>query len=483
MGRMLTTRALQPPVRPLTAPFPSPSRLDALADPGIAPEATSVKPPNPPIREDSQQSNPVRKLSFYFGLAFIFAVFGVVPELAYHFTGTNTYLIYWVAPAAILGALITGGIRRTFQYRAAWYWMAFFVWMVVGIPFSYWRGGSTNVLYDYTRVCMTMLFVVGGLASNWEEIRAVFYTIGMAGIVNLLTARIFAKEENGRLSMDDASGTIGNSNDLAAHLIIVMPFLLFISMDRKRSPFLRFAMLPLIAYGVSVILGTASRGGLIALGGIFLFTMVSATPRQRVLATVAALVLAAVSFAILPGAALSRLGSLFGQEHREAEESADSRGYLFRTSVQYSFQHPVFGVGLGQFGNYEGNTSVSAGKLGNWHATHCSWTQISSECGIPALLLSIWGIGSALVLVHRTWRQARAQGFTDIANACYCYLVAMVGFLIAITFLANAYRFYLPAMIGLAISMSFVARRQMSARTTSDRHFGGMIRPQPITVR
>ena len=107
---------------------------------------------------------------------------------------------------------------------------------------------------------------------------------------------------------------------------------------------------------------------------------------------------------------------------------------------------------------------MAEGKIGNWHATHCSWTQVSSECGVPALLLFVLGIGSALLMVHRTWRKARAQGFTDISNACFCYMVAMVGFLVAITFLANAYRFYFPAMVGLAISMSFVANRQMSAR-------------------
>ena len=78
-----------------------------------------VAPSGPPGGEEPQQTNPVRKLSFYFGLAFILVVFGVVPELAFYFTGHNTYLIYWVAPIAILGALITGGIRRTFQHRAA----------------------------------------------------------------------------------------------------------------------------------------------------------------------------------------------------------------------------------------------------------------------------------------------------------------------------------------------------------------------------
>ena len=378
-------------------------------------------------------------------------VFGVIPELMFYLTGTNTYVLYLVAPAAILVALINGSLRRTFQNRAAWYWVGFWVWMVVCIPFSSWKGESYGLVVTYARVSMPMLLVVGGLATNWKELRAVFYTIGMAGVVNLLTARLFAKEVDGRLNMD-ASGTIGNSNDLAAHIIIVLPFLLFIAMDRKRNPLLRLAILPLMGYGVSVVLGTGSRGGLIALGAVFLFVILRATPKQRLFTVLAAGILAVTSFALLPGNTLNRLGTLFGAHDEGAEESGESRSYLFWTSVDYTVQHPIFGVGPGQFANFEGKTRVEEGQRGNWHATHCSWTQISSECGVPALLFFVLGIGSAVLLVYRTWRQARTRGFTEISNACFCYLVAMVGFLVAITFLANAYRFYFPAMIGLAIS-------------------------------
>jgi O-Antigen ligase len=472
---MLTTKALRPPVKQPAAPFSSKAPgSEAVASPAVAPL-------QPRIREDTQQTSAVRKMAFYFGLAFVFMVFAVLPEVMYFVTRTNTHLIYLIAPPAILGALITGGIQRTFQQRAAWYWSAFFVWMVVGLPFSFWRGGSTGLIYDYSRVGMAMMFVVGGLATNWKEVRAVFYTIAMAGLVNLLTARLFAKEDNGRLNMD-ASGSIGNSNDLAAHLLIVLPFLLFISMDRKRNPLLRFAMLPPLAYGVVVILGTASRGALLALCAVFLFMILRATPRQRVFTALTAVVLAVTSIAILPRATLNRLGSLFGEQEQEADQSYESRSYLFKTSVLYTLEHPIFGVGPGQFANFEGKTSVGEGKHGNWHATHCSWTQVSSECGLPALLFFVLGIGSALLLVYRTGRQARTLGFAEISNACFCYLAAMVGFLVAITFLANAYRFYFPAMVGLAISMSLAAKQQMSARTAGDRLVTGTISRQPVTV-
>ena len=474
MGRMLTTKALQPPANRPAASVPN--KAPGLAVPGrpVAPEA----PLNSPKQVRSGN------LAFYCGLVLVFTSFGVLTEALYFITGRNTYVIYVVSPAAILGALWSGGMLRTLQSRATWYWVGFSLWMLVSIPFSFWTGGSVNEFYNYVRVSLPLLFVVGGLATNWKELRTVFNTIAMAGLLSLLTTRWFGVEENGRVNLSANGSSIGNSNDLASHLIIILPFLLFVAMDRKRNPIVRFSMVLLMGYGASVILGTASRGGVIALSAVFLFVLLCAKMSQRILAVAIAGLLVAASFVLLPSATLNRLASLFGQENIEADQSKDARDYLFKTSVRYSLQHPIFGVGLGQFPNFEGSESRAKGEHGNWHATHCTWTEVSSECGIPALVFFVLAIGSAFFLVFRVWRQTRKRGLTELSNACFCYLIAMVGFLVDITFLANAYRFYLPAMIGLAISISFVAKQQLAARTTSkDQRFASMIPPQPLAIR
>jgi O-antigen ligase len=453
---MLNTKAVPPAQtqqRAVAAPYNPPAVGAALS-----PKRATLSP------QDAQQSNPLRKVAFYFGLGLVFVLFGVLPELIYYITGANTYLLYFFFPPAILGAFATGGLRRTLRFRASWLWIAFFAWMILATPFSYWKGGSTARIYDYGRLSMPLLFILGGLATNWKEVRAIFYTIAGAAFLTTVSARLFTHaDEGGRLTLQ-ASGTIGNSNDLAAHLLLLLPFLFYIVVDRKKLGVVRYALLLPIAYGIWVITGTASRGAIIALIAMFLFMLWRATPTQRILSLVAAVVLAATMLLFLPGSVLSRLGTLIGQEHVEAEESAESRSYLFKTSLKYTWQHPLFGVGPDQFANYEGNLSLSSGQVGNWHATHCAWTQVSAECGIPALVFFALGIGSALLLVNKTWRQAHNEGYTEIANACFCYLMAMVGFLVAITFLANAYRFYLPAMIGLAITLRVIALQQMSAR-------------------
>jgi O-Antigen ligase len=444
-------RALAPKRTPAT---PAAATTTAAAWAGAAAAAPQVV--------DPFQFNPLRKLSFYFGMAVLFVRLGVLPEVIYVMTGVNTYLLYLVTPPAIIGALLTGGLRRTFRQRAAYYWVFFFGWMILAVPFSFWPGGSFQRIKDYGRADFILLIMVAGLVVTWKEIRTVFYTIAAAALINLLTARIFLDVESGRATLAKAAGTIGNSNDLAAHLLLELPFLLFITMDHKKNIFMRIAVVLPIAYGLWIILGTASRGALIAIAAGVLFTFWRAAGRQRFTLIVPTILLTAGIAAVLPQGPLDRLAALFGKEHIEADESAASRSYLFKKSVLFTLSHPVFGVGPDQFSNYEGNSSVKQGQLGSWHATHCAFTQVSSECGIPALILFICGIGSAFVLVSRTYRAARQQGQREIANSCFCYMLAMVCFIAAITFLSNAYRFYLPVMIGLAISMSFAAKEQMS---------------------
>ncbi len=450
----------QPPVgarRPTTPGRPGDSNVALAAPPLAATRAASLP------RVDPDESNQFRKLVVYFGLATLFVRFSVLSELIAYTTGLNTYLLYVTLPPAFVAMLATGGLRRTFRQRAAYFWLALFGWMVLAIPFSYWPGGSTHVVLEYGRTVLPLLLIAGGLAVRWGEIRAVFYTIAAAALVNLLTSRYFMDATNGRISLT-ASGTIGNSNDLAAHLVLVLPFLLFVTMDSKRSLFIRIPLLLAIADGLRIILGTASRGALIAVIVAFVYMLWQASGPQRAMALGGGIILTLVFMTVLPATTLTRLGSLFGQEQAEAEESGASRAYLFRQSVLFTVQHPLFGVGPGQFANFEGNLRVSEGKIGNWHETHCVFTEVSSENGIPALIFFLFGLGSSLSVVIRTCRKARQQGDTEIVNACFCYLLSMVGFMVASSFLANAFHFYLPVMIGLAGSISFAANRRLEAR-------------------
>ncbi len=444
-------------------PYPArvPSRpatpAKSLAPPVVP--LLAFEQPAPP-RANADETHPFRKIVVAFSLAALFVRFGVLPEVIFYITGVNTYLLYITVVPAIAASLLSGGLKQTFRQRAPYWWMAFFGWMVLATPFSFWPGGSAHLLLNYARTDLVFLVIAGGLVSKWGEIRALFYTIAAASVVNLLTARFFSDSANGRLSLV-ASGTIGNSNDLAAHLLLVLPFLLFVTMDPKRSLFIRVPLLFGIFYGLKIILGTASRGALLAVLCGFAFMLWRATPVQRVLSLGAAVLLGGIFVMILPAATLGRLGNLFGEQHYEAEVSGEVRSYLFKQSINYTLHNPLFGVGPGQFSDYEGKERVAVGEIGVWKDPHFIFTQVSADCGIPALIFYTGGLLSALWAVMRIHRKAREQRNLEVTNACFCYLLAMVGFLVSGSLLPFAYHFYYPTMVGVAGALSIAGSRQL----------------------
>ncbi len=477
MGRMLGSQPTRPPLssRPVTAAVP-PQPVSAGGAPPTASPAAAPAKPAVVAANQADLHNSFRRVAFYAGLAYLFLRLSNISEFLTYYLHINFYLLYLFAPPALLGALFTGGLRRTFKLSPAWYLTAFFIWMMLATPFSFWKGDSIRVIIDYGRFHFSTLLVTAGLAVSWREIRMWTYTFAAAALSSVITARFFTTlDGEGRLTME-ASGNIGNSNDLGAHMLLVMPFLLFPVLDRSKNLFVRFLPLPFLAYGLIVVLGTGSRGCMIAMGVMFLFALFAASVKQKTLILAAGLTVAVLVPLTLPSTMLVRLGSLFhdvndirDQTTQEAYESRSAREYLLKQSLLYTMQHPIFGVGPGQFPNYEGNERKEKGERGQWKVTHNFLTQISSECGIPAVIFMVLAVGTALVQVLRTYRLARKRKFQDIANVCHCFLLGLIGYICSVIFLAHAYHYYLPSLIGLAIAITTVARQEMAGKDPAPR--------------
>jgi O-antigen ligase len=217
-----------------------------------------------------------------------------------------------------------------------------------------------------------------------------------------------------------------------------------------------------------LILSTASRGAEVALAVAFLFVLWRATPTVRIVTLIAAPVLAVALLAALPQSVLDRLRTFSTSSQQlvasaaEAAESADSRRYLFNKSVEFTIQNPIFGVGPGQFSSAEGKTSRQAGYHGVWQQPHNIFTQVSSECGIPALLFFLCALGSTFRTLLLVQTQAKRYQLREISRAAFCVLLGMLGFLAAAAFLNLAYMFYLPALGGLAIAMHTATQNEIA---------------------
>lgn len=432
--------------------------------------ANTVSAPEPDLQWESDRTNPIRRIAFFFALAAIFIRFSVIHEALAVVLNLNLYLLYIVMPPAIVGVVITGGIRRTLAARANWYWLAFLAWLLLAVPFSAWVGGSAIHVLTYARTEYLMFFIVAGLVITWKECLLVMHTLVLAALTDLVVARTFMKQTSDRINLDMGGSTIANSNDFAAHLILLLGFLVFLAVAPKIPTVLRLFSIPALAYGTYMVLSAGSRGALIALLACFIFTFIMGSSLYRTMSIFALPILAVVMVAELPRSTLARLSTIASDSEdmsvqADAEGSTEARRALLKKSLEYTFLHPVFGIGPGRFSDYEGGESQRAGRRGMWHETHNSYTQISSECGIPALIFFLSGIVAAFRLALKTYREAcKTPMNRDISSTAFCMMLAMVGFLTAITFANFGYRFYEPAVCALCVVIYSAAQREMATR-------------------
>jgi O-antigen ligase len=416
-------------------------------------------------------------MAFKMGLILVFIRFSIIHQLLTYVIHVNLYLLYLFGIPTLLGVVLAGGIPRTLRGRPAVFWTIFAVLLIVGVPSSSWRAGSAGALNAYLRTDFPMLFVIAGLTITWRECLSMMRAIAWSTVIMMSAANLF-RDTSGlfgeRLAIN--FGTISNSNDYACHLVLVLPFVIWVGLAAK-SKALRLGAWGGVGYGVLLVLKTASRGALLALIAGALFWLLRGTMRQRIGLLAAGPIAAAGLVAFVPQSSLIRIVSFSAADagaSQEALESSTMRRYLLEQSILYTLQHPIFGVGMGQFSSFEGQHNQIVGTHGYWYEAHNTYTQVSSECGMPALAFYIAAIVSTFLAVNRVYRQARKRPeCEDIRIATFCIMLAMTTYCTAITFVNFAYFFYPLAMTSLAVAVSRAAQNELARRSSAS------VEPQP----
>jgi O-antigen ligase len=421
-----------------------------------APEKpATAAPPADPVWA-AHLHNPLRKLAFGCAIVYIFLRISLLHELIAFKLDIATRVLYVVGTPALLGAFFTGGIGRTMRSRVAWAWLAFTIWMSLCVFSSSWRGGSTTTVLTWLRSEFSPLFLLAGLVLTWRELRLLFAAIAVGMGVVLWTASGFSRLAGGRFALDYA-GSIANPNDLAAHLLMASGILLYFVLRPNQKLAIRLLGLGMIAMTLSIVVNTGSRGAVVAIGAM-LVTYALVGPRRWVVIA-AGMVLMTVAFLFSTGAGRQRLLTAVSNDQpadieAEAAGSQEDRIFLLKEGVRITLQHPVFGVGPGEFTDAEGARRLAAGIPGLWLVSHNSFTEVSSETGLPGIAFYLGAIVGTFVLLERIRRHARQDPrHAFIVSAAVSLQLSLVTFGTAAFFLTLGYRFYFPVISGLAIAL------------------------------
>ena len=238
-------------------------------------------------------------------------------------------------------------------------------------------------------------------------------------------------------------GIFGNTNDMALHLVTVLPISIALMFGSR-------AIVVRLIYGVSAALMLAgivlsySRGAFIALLVVLVFLAIKIGRRNRLGITVGILFLAIGFLLFAPGDYLVRLLSIFIPSLDPVGSADARRAELFR-SIFVALRHPLLGIGMGNWGpqmSYRGLV------------THNAYTQVAAETGLAALACYLMFILTPL----RKLGQIARETFETRGNTSFYYLsvglqAGLISYLVSSFFLSVAFNWYVYYLVGYAVCL------------------------------
>jgi O-antigen ligase len=146
---------------------------------------------------------------------------------------------------------------------------------------------------------------------------------------------------------------------------------------------------------------------------------------------------------LAPASYSSRLSTIFSSES-DLTGSSSQRTEILKRSIWVTLRYPLFGVGVGNF-HYK-----SVHEL----VTHNAYTEVSSEMGIPALVIYI------MLMVYPLRRLREIEKATmDLADKRRLHYwsigiqASIIAYMVSSFFGAVAYQWYIYYLVGYAVAL------------------------------
>jgi O-antigen ligase len=352
--------------------------------------------------------------------------------------------------------------------------------ILVTAPFSIWMGGSVHTFTDvYVKIILIFVLMVNTLTTPRRIDRFLWLIVLASGYIGFRAVFDYARGinlvENGRVQ-GAVGGMFKNPNDLALNMVAVMPFAALFVL-RSIGTLRRLVAAGCGVMMLSAIVASQSRSGTIGLGVMIVVLGVHVARRRPGVAVAGALAVV-LALPLMPSSYWHRLSSITDQSADETG-SREARRILLRESFRAFLEHPITGVGAGQFKNYD-----PEGRQEAWRESHNVILQVAAELGILGLGLLLFLIGRAALAGRHTRRLLRraapraANGRTTTPAApdvitedertwitwyTAATTAALVGWLVCALFASVAYNWTFYYLLALAIAPREFLRQRLSA--------------------
>jgi len=335
------------------------------------------------------------------------------------------------------------------------------IWYIAGIPFALWRGGSLYTLLHVWLKTLFVFFLLTQTLVTLHRVRRLLWAIILSELV--ITSISIVQPSKviwvGERMLGVNQGILG-WNFLGIAAAVTIPFIAAIFLARQS---LLQKSLLIAAFGCMMwmLMLTASRGGILSVLFSVTLTWLLILRRSsygRILGTGIVLGLILV-ISLAPAVFWQRLSTVWddpemsaNRVEASAEESKQDHLFALTQSVQYTLDNPIFGLGLGNF-------DVASGmELGRWMGTHNTFTQVSSEAGLPALLLFISLPITALLRLKRI-KHAFSGESAELFLMINATMASLLAFAFGACFAHLAYEYYFFYPLAIAVALQHIGKR------------------------
>jgi O-antigen ligase len=364
--------------------------------------------------------------------------------------------LVWVA------GVVTRGEQAQLLFRdrplAAWAAVGLAVWATAS---ALWAMDSGVALANAFRLTQGILlaFVVYTALREPRHLRWLFVAIVAGAVMTTILGGVFVSPEGQADELARLAGGIGDANQFAALLITPLAVSAFVLAGARGLA--RAALLGVVLLLTVALLLSQSRGGLVSLAVVLVFTVVLAGPvRPRAVVAVLAIVAVGVTYLVVlaPAATLERVTTF-------ANAGGTGRGDLWNVALRVAEDHPLLGVGAGNFILVEPEYSASGINISRidivfdqTKVVHNTFLQLLTELGAIGLAAFLLVVGAAVVGSFRAISRMRGVPL-DVELLVRGFTVGLLGVLAAYSFESSQYEKQLWLLLGVGLAIPSILRR------------------------
>jgi O-antigen ligase len=390
---------------------------------------------------------------------FVYGALVVFSFLYYYRPEDFVKLISYIPMARIAGvlgivALIAGMASKHSKIPTAVkiLWLLLFQ-MSLCIPTALWRGGAFATVFEKFSKGVVVAMLISMSVVTVRELRKLLWIQVSAVALVVFFSIALRHFRDGRLQGIQKS-ILENPNDLAINIAISFPLGLAFMLHARGWKKVVWAI-GLFFMCLGLVL-TYSRSGLLAFILAIMVCVweygIKGKRRALVIATVVILVVgmcAALSTAHYRARVASIvMGNVEGSGDKG---SLDARKALLKKSIMVTLEHPLFGVGPGCF------VMVDKG----WVVAHNSYTELSAESGIPALVLFLLALGAAFKNVAFVKKSQQYQDDPELKLFTQALWAGLAAYVAGACFASTEYNLYPYFMIGYSCAAVRIVSQPM----------------------